>query len=112
MKNEQNQAKIIGSRIRAAREHAGYPQIALAKELSFDSATAISLIENGERRVTADNLEKIARFLKTTVNSLMGISDKVDVVVALRADKCISAEDKTAIERFIEMAKKKHANIK
>ena len=108
MKKIQNKAQFIGSQIKKAREDKGLSQFDLAKELGFESATAISLIENGERKVTAENLEKIANFLQIDIQSLLGIdTEKMDVSVALRAEKDISKEDQDAILHFIELAKRK-----
>lgn len=115
MKNNENKAKninkFIGNRIRQAREDIGYPQLDLAKALDFESSTAISLIESGERKVTAENLEKIAKTLKRDISFFIGEEEReVDVQVALRASKDISNKDKEAIAHFIEMARKKHGN--
>ncbi|TAK05675.1 XRE family transcriptional regulator [Patescibacteria group bacterium] len=107
MKTDENKAKTIGQRIRAAREAAGYSQLDLAKALDFETATAISLIENDQRGVTAENLGRIASILKIDVDSLLGKDTKMDVIVALRAEKNISKQDREAIERIIEMAKRK-----
>lgn len=109
MKNEENKGEIIAKHIRIAREEAGLSQLDLAKSLGFESATAISLIENGERKLSAENLALLAEKLHRTVAFFLGEEDKpVDVKVALRADKDISDKDKDAILRFIEIAKKKH----
>lgn len=106
MKNEQT----IGSLIRSAREDAGMSQMDLAKALGFESGTAISLIESNERKVTVENLELIAKILHRDIKYFLGKDEKeiTDVKVALRADKDISKEDKEALLRFIDMAKKKH----
>lgn len=110
MINEENKALFIGSQIKKAREEAGMSQMDLAKVLSFESGTAISLIESGERKITAENLELIAKTLHRTIKYFLGKDEEkvVDVKVALRADKDISKEDKDALLHFIDMAKKKH----
>lgn len=109
MKNEANKGDSIGSRIKAAREESGYSQLDLAKQLGFESATAISLIESDERNVTVTNLEKIADFLHKDIKFFLGKDENkaVSVEVALRADKNLSKEAKDAISHFIELAKKK-----
>lgn len=100
----------IGDRIRAAREERGLSQLELAQSIGFQSATAISLIESGERKVTSGILESLAEALHRDVKYLLGqVEAPVDVQVALRADKDLTKEDKDAILRFIELAKsKKH----
>lgn len=108
MKIPENKAVFIGQQIKKAREEAGMSQMDLAKALLFESATAISLIESGERKITAENLEKIAFTLKRDIKFFLGNEDaQVDVEVALRADKDLSKEDRDAILRFIDLAKKK-----
>jgi transcriptional regulator with XRE-family HTH domain len=108
MKNDQNK-EHIGIRIKSAREERGLSQVDLAKALGFHSATAISLIESGDRKVTAGLLESLSDVLHRDINYFLGQKDRVvDVQVALRADKDLSKEDKDAILRFIELAKKKN----
>ncbi|MEI8339491.1 MAG: helix-turn-helix transcriptional regulator [bacterium] len=110
MINEENKSVFIGAQIKKAREEAGMSQMDLARSLRFESGTAISLIEGGERKVTAENLALIANVLHRDIKYFLGEDEckTVDVKVALRADKNISSEDKDAILHFIEMAKNKH----
>jgi transcriptional regulator with XRE-family HTH domain len=84
-------------------------QMELAKVLGFESATAISLVEAGERKITADNLEKIAEALHRDIYFFLGRDSKYtpDVKVALRADKNISETAKKTILNILEMDKKK-----
>ena len=115
MKNEQSGEKMIGARIKAAREERGLSQLDLAKALGFQSATAISLIEAGERGVPAMFLEQLSEVLHRDIKYFLGQEEKkIDVQFALRADKDLSTEDKDAILRFIELAKnrKKKNNAK
>lgn len=96
----------MGSRIRAAREEAGMSQLDLAKQLDFESATAISLIENGERSISTENLVRLEKILHKSVKHFLGLDEeKVDLAIALRAEKDLSKEDQTAILRFIALAK-------
>ena len=99
----------IGERIKAAREARGLSQADLAKELGFQSATAISLIENNERGVSMEVLNALSGVLhRNTQYFLTGEDSKpVDLKIALRADKDLSKEDKDAILRFIDLAKQK-----
>ncbi len=96
----------IGDRIRAAREERGMSQLELAQAIGFQSATAVSLIEAGERKVTSGILESLANALHRDVKYLLGQKEApVDVQFALRADKDLTTKDKDAILRFIELAK-------
>jgi len=106
MKTLEDMNKIIGAKIKEAREAAKKSQKELADTLDFESATAISLIESGERKVRVEDLEKIARFLDRDIKFFIGQEDKaIDVRVALRADKDLNEKDREAILRFVEIAK-------
>ncbi len=52
MKIPETKYKFIGNKIKEARESEGLSQMELAKHLGYESATAISLIEAGERKVS------------------------------------------------------------
>ena len=108
MKKEENRANTMGGRIKAAREELGLSQSQLAEALGFQSATAVSLIENGERGITSVLLQRLGESLHRSTSYFLGEPEKiVDVKVALRADKDLSDGDKDAILRFIQLAKKK-----
>lgn len=108
MKKDEKRTNTMGSRVKEARESMNFSQAELADKLGFQSATAISLIESGERGITAPLLQRLGEVLKRDVKYFLGQKeDTVDVRVALRADKDLSDEDKSAIERFIELAKQK-----
>lgn len=99
----------IGGRIKAEREKKGLSQIELARKLGFQSATAISLIESDERKVTTGVLELLGHALGRDIKYFLGQKEDkvVEVEFALRADKNLSNEDKDAILHFIELARKK-----
>ncbi|MCX6296177.1 MAG: helix-turn-helix transcriptional regulator [Bacteroidetes bacterium] len=108
MKKDESKVNNIGARIKDARESLSISQAQLATILGFQSATAISLIESGERGITAPLLQRISEVLKRDIKYFLGQEENfVDVRVALRADKDLSDEDKDAIDRFIELAKQK-----
>jgi len=108
MKNQEDKNKFIGAKIREAREAAQKSQKELADVLGFESATAISLIEAGERKMRVEDLAKVGEFLNRDVKFFIGLEDKaIDVRVALRADKDLNDKDREAILRFIELAKQK-----
>ncbi len=105
----ENENVTIGSRIRAERKRLGISQLRLAKDVGFESATAISLIESGVRSVAAEKLGLIARALKVDIKQLLGQRpDQVDVIVALRADKELGSAEKNYILNFIQNAKHQH----
>jgi transcriptional regulator with XRE-family HTH domain len=115
MTNTLNRYEAIGSRIREARERAGLLQQDLAVAVGFESATAISLIEKGLRKVSIPYLDKIAETLHTTTIELLGEgeivqSDPISTVrFALRADKELSKQDEEKVMDFYSFIKNKRA---
>jgi transcriptional regulator with XRE-family HTH domain len=103
--------KFIGSKIKQFREMAGISQKELADNIGFESATAISLIESGERKVSIKDLEKISDFLKKDIKFFLGEEltpeEKVDIRFALRADKDLSKKEQEKILDFIDFIKKR-----
>lgn len=103
MKNEKNKYKFIGTRIKEARQKKGLSQKYLAEKVGFDSATSISLIESGERKISIVDLEETANILNEELAYFLGTEPKVRV--AFRADG-LNEKDSEAIQHIIEMAKK------
>ena len=60
----------LGKKIREVRVKEGYSQEELASRCGLHR-TYISDIERGERNVSVENIEKIAKALKTEVNELL-----------------------------------------
>ena len=57
------ESKLIrdfGYKIKQMREECGLSQLELAKEIGFESGTAVSLWESNKRKISAINLWKIA----------------------------------------------------
>lgn len=111
MKKPESETNSIGARIKAAREDKGLSQLELAKLLGFESATAVSLIESGERGVSIEMLTKLCRTLDRGVYYFLDKKEEpVNVRVALRATKDISKEDRNALIHFFELAKNRAKN--
>ncbi|MFA5228814.1 MAG: helix-turn-helix transcriptional regulator [Candidatus Paceibacterota bacterium] len=108
MKNEEITYTLIGSKIREARQEANMSQKDLAKSIGFDSSTAISLIEAGQRKISIEDLEKICKILQKDIKFFLGKKeDENNVIYALRADKDLTKKDKDSIEHFINCIKQK-----
>jgi transcriptional regulator with XRE-family HTH domain len=107
MENEKEKYIFIGSRVREARQKKGLSQKDLAERLNFESATSISLIEAGERKISIYDLERAADVLNEDIAYFLG---EQKVKVAFRADG-LGKEDTEAIQHIIEMAKR-HARGK
>ena len=107
MKNKDETYKYIGGKIKEAREAEGMSQKQLAEKTGFESATAISLIESGERKVSIEILEKVAKVLQHDINFFMGDHKlpSTNIRYALRADKKLSGDDQKEIMQFIDFVK-------
>ena len=73
MSKDKNKKKgAIGSRLRLAREIAGLSQAQVAKMLSLHRPS-VSEIEAGRRKVSAEELSKLAEIYDVKLNWLMGL---------------------------------------
>lgn len=71
---------LVGQRIRAQREAHGWTLDQLA-ERAMISASTISRIETGHRRITLEHVAVLSRALDTTVDDLIGHDPHDDVVI-------------------------------
>ncbi|MBD3329599.1 helix-turn-helix domain-containing protein [Candidatus Dojkabacteria bacterium] len=111
MKTSKQQYKKIGSKIKELRENNNMSQQTLAEKLGYKTDTAISLIENGDRKLSIEKLMKIADIFRVSLAVLLDQDPKhEDVITALRADQNLSEEDKRQISSFIEFIKQKDRN--
>lgn len=74
----------IGYRIKELREQVGMSQQKLGKTLGVARPT-ISQIENGERKIFADELIKLSEIFSVSVESLLGLEKEPEVI--LKEDK-------------------------
>lgn len=97
----------MGHRIREAREYAGYSQEEVAHFLEL-SRSAISLIENGSRRLDILEITKLARLLGTSVSYLTGEGtsetgeEQESIRLVARATAELDDEDRAEVLRFAE----------
>ncbi len=74
-------AKNLGSKIKALREEIGLSQEQLASKLRILRAT-LSQMENGDRKVTADDLLKLSRIFNVSADQLLDLRKPAEVVLA------------------------------
>jgi len=79
-------SKQIGQRIKKLREEIGMSQHDLAARLDILRPT-ISQIENGERKITIEELIKLSEILNTSMQYLMGLENQPEVVLQERRKK-------------------------
>jgi len=109
--------KMLGKRLKKAREAKGLSQVGLAKALSVTSAT-INRYEQGIRQPDPGTLHALADELEVSVDWLLGRTDdpkghcaQVTTIAAHRADDPLAElpeEARRSVEDFIEYAKRKY----
>jgi len=72
--------KKIGEKIKKAREQSGITQQKLAEMLGVARPT-ISQIENGERKISADELIKLSEIFDISVETLLDIKKPLEVIL-------------------------------
>lgn len=101
----------IGRRIKKARENANISQEEFGKMLGGYSPTAISLYEQGQRKISLEALATMAQVLKITLQELVeGYAEETpSIKLALRADKDLRNDTDTQnqIVDYIEFLKQR-----
>jgi Zn-dependent peptidase ImmA (M78 family)/transcriptional regulator with XRE-family HTH domain len=92
--------KLLGSRIREAREKLGWSQSELAEAVGFGSFQIVSAIENGQREVKAWELFKIASSLHLSLESFLRSEEKSEPLLLWRDQPQVGFKEIEA--RFIE----------
>jgi transcriptional regulator with XRE-family HTH domain len=104
--NEDDDRATLGARLKDAREYRGFSQDDVAKFLGV-SRSAISLIENGARRLDILELRKLAALYQCSIEELTGEQpsekrqpDSIRMVA--RAAAALSPEDRSEVLRFAQ----------
>lgn len=103
--------KVMGERLREAREYIGFSQDQVAAFLKV-SRSALSLIETGQRKVDALELKQLATLYKRTVGYLTGEESSepvfgADVNHLARKVSELSADDRMELARFADFLRAK-----
>lgn len=95
----------LSARLKEAREYCGFTQEEVAAHLGLPR-TAISLMENGARRVEALELQRLAKLYQTTMESLTGSHQESlepeSIRLLARAATDLSANDRKQVLRFAQ----------
>ena len=113
MSDERTMQDILSTRLKEAREYRGFSQEDIARYLRIPRS-AISLIENGSRRVSATELSRLASLYQTTMESLTGLdpeeSEPDSVRMVARAAADLSATDRDEVLRFAQFLRSRKSN--
>lgn len=95
----------IGERLRLAREYLELKQEEAAEAVGL-SRSALSLVENGRRKVDAMELARFAQVYRQSIEALTGAAETPplpeSVQALARAATELSAEDRDELLRFAE----------
>lgn len=105
-KDDGNDRRTLGTKLREAREYLGLSQDEVAKFLEIPR-TALSHIESGQRRVDALELKKLAGLYKRPVSFFTGETQTdeslpEDVAHLARAAAGLSESDRQELSRFAD----------
>ena len=106
-----NERAKLGDRLREARHYVGLSQEDVAAILKVPRS-AISEMENGQRRIEALELKRLAELYRQTVSYLTGDDDAAadlpaDVAHLARQASALSPEDRAELGRFAEFLRSK-----
>ena len=101
--------KVLGLRLREAREYLGLSQDEVAKHLGIPR-TALSHVESGQRRIDALELKKVAVLYKKPASFFTGETEIAsglpdDVAHLARAASGLSESDRQELSRFADYLK-------
>ncbi|MFS8036734.1 helix-turn-helix domain-containing protein [Xanthobacter sp. AM11] len=104
--NDDEERRRLGDRLREARKYLGLKQEEVATYLKIPR-TALTDIENGQRRVEAIELTRLARLYRQPVAYFTGEDDAaaalpIDVAHLARRAAKLSQQDRDELSRFAE----------
>lgn len=90
----------IGRRIKTLREAAGMKQTDLADVLQLKDRQSISMLENGARRVTAEELIRVVEYFKVSLDDISNPFLLFNKEGFSWRQKCVAEEDLNQFERL------------
>ena len=86
--------KKLSQKIKSIREKLGFSQEALAEKLGINRV-AVSQIENGERKISAEEIAKLSKIFQIPTDILLDLSKDIEVVLEKTQEK--KPQEKTGI---------------
>ncbi len=106
--------KLIGERIRLAREIQGISVRKLAKDVGYRSTSSLTYIEMGQKRIQLTELEKLSDSLKRDMNYFFGLEASLPDFKTFLRDlyQELDNEEIEEIEKFVQrIMKSKQADM-
>lgn len=88
--------KKLGAKIKCIRERKKLSQKSLAKLLSI-SRVSLSQIENGVRKITAEEIARLSKFFNITSDVLLDLEKDIEVVLEKRKKEPVKAKQELRI---------------
>ena len=111
--DQQANRGTLSTRLKEAREYCGFTQEEVATHLGLPRS-AISLMENGARRVAALELQLLARLYQTNMESLTGPKQESpepeSVRLVARATAELSVNDREEVLRFAQFLRSRKSD--
>ncbi len=109
LSNDDVERRRLGEKLRHAREHIGFSQDEVASVLKVPR-TAVTNIENGQRKVEALELKRLAALYRQPVSHFTGEDEAAaslpeDVAHLARQAAKLSPKDREELGRFAEFLK-------
>lgn len=109
--DDEKARRELGDKLREAREYVGYSQDEVASFLHVPR-TAVGNMENGQRKVEALELKRLAELYRRSVGYFTGedaaqSSLPTDVAALARRAAKLSVKDREELERFAEFLKQR-----
>jgi transcriptional regulator with XRE-family HTH domain len=108
---DEKERRGLGEKLREAREYVGFSQDEVATFLKVPR-TAVTNMENGQRKVEALELKRLAELYRRSVGFFTGEEDAAeslptDVAALARRAAKLSAKDREELERFADFLKQR-----
>jgi transcriptional regulator with XRE-family HTH domain len=72
--------KGLSKKVKVMREKTGFSQEMLAKEMGI-SRVAISQIENGDRKISAEEIAKLSKIFNVPTDILLSLDNDIEVIL-------------------------------
>ena len=110
---DDEERRLLGERLREARKYLGLKQEEVASHLGLPR-TALTDIENGQRRVEALELQRLARLYRQPVGHFTGEDEASaslppDVAHLARSVAKLSTDDREELSRFADYLRSRAA---
>ena len=101
-----NDDKTIGARLKTAREYLRLSQLEVTESVEGLSRSALSLIESGQRKVSAKELRELAQIYGQPMSDFIGDAPQElpqEAAIVARQMTKLSTQDRAEVLRFTEL---------